>query len=143
MPKVENADRKNPSSPDVRREIRSNVEQLLAFDGIPREQADLWIRVRLFGRFSRCVQAAVSALGIDHCIPELQLVRDFSEARCTEDVIDALHQHQKMRVLGTLIGGLMRPNHSRVLRTYWRLRYRVEKAGRLRFASQDGNCSRH
>ena len=135
MTRVDNAERKNPSPPDVGREIRPTVEQLLGFEGITREQADLWIRVSLFGRFSLCVQAAVSALGIDYCIPEMQLVRDFSEARCTEDVINGLHQYRKMRVPGTLIGGLMRPHHGSVLRTYWRLRYRAEKAGRVPFAS--------
>jgi hypothetical protein len=102
------------------------VEELLALEGVPHSQVERWIWRRLFSPLSRFCQIAGGFLGLDHGLPEHELVDDFSRARCTDDVIDSLHQYYKMRCADSFLGRLLRPNRKSVLKQYWRIRSRTE-----------------
>lgn len=100
------------------------VAELLERQGVGSGMADAWIRHQIFHPLSRFWQAVACRAGFDYCVPEHDLVHDFAQARCTDDIVDALHQYQKMRGMGSASGwaSLIRPTSARVLRAYWRLR---------------------
>lgn len=98
------------------------VVELLALKGIPADQAELWIRRELFNVVARCFQDLWSGLGAQQGLHEHELIRDFARCQCTEDVIDSLHQYQKMRGEPGIWRNLLGAHHGKVLKVYWRLR---------------------
>jgi hypothetical protein len=108
-------------------EVRPTVAELLVQEGVPLSQVEGWIRRRLFSPLSRFCQVAGGSLGLDYGVPEHELVDDFSRARCTDDVIDSLHQYYKIRCSDSFLGRLLRPNKNSVLKQYWRIRSRTDR----------------
>ena len=128
MNSIEREDRSLASFREARGEIRLTVGKLLEREGIPPDRTDVWIRERLFGRVSRLLLAAGGVFGFDYGIPEQELVRDFAEATCTEDVIDSLHEYGKTRGRLTLFGHFVRPDRGKSLKFYWGIRRRAAKS---------------
>ena len=112
-----------PSSDELETfRVRASVGELLESRGIRGNKAERWIRRRLFSHFARVWQAIASRTGIDYFVAEHGLVNDFFQARCTDDVVDGLHQYLKMRGESRSWCRLIRPSPEKVLRTYWKLR---------------------
>ena len=101
------------------------VAEILERQGVQRRMAKAWIRRRLFNPVSRFWQLVAGRFGLDHCVPEHELVSDFFQARCTDDVVDGLHQYMKMRGATAGWSRLIHPSSAKVLRVYGRLRRRV------------------
>lgn len=120
-----------PALEKTRDEARPTVSELLARDGVPRSQAEGWIRTRLFSPVSRFCLVLGGSLGFDYGVPEHELVDDFSQARCTDDVIDSMHQYYKMRCENSVWSRLVRPNRDSVLKLYWRIRGRTDRLASL------------
>lgn len=101
---------------------RPTVMELLALKGIPAHRAERWIKRNLFNVVARRYQDLRSGLGSRRGLPEHEMIRDFARAQCTEDVIDCLHQYQKMRGEPGFWTNLVGAHHGKVLKVYWRLR---------------------
>jgi hypothetical protein len=120
-----------PAAAKIREEARPTVSELLARDGVPQSQTEGWIRTRLFSPLARFCLVLGGSLGLDYGVPESGLVDDFSQARCTDDVIDSMHQYYKMRGRNSLWGRLLCPKQDFILKHYWRIRRRTGRLSSL------------
>jgi hypothetical protein len=131
MSEEEILDRPEARIGEVEGEGRPNLLDLLAVDGIPQSCAQGWIRRRVFRFPSRFIQTIGGLVGLDCFRLEDELVEDIAQARCTPDVVDALHQHRKMRSAQFVYWRIHCPNEDDTLKHYWRLRARCRSRSRL------------